>query len=120
VAKQVPVNIGFGGSHLDTQLQGILAGLAVDSMLAHVKMTAVTGASAGSDITLDGISTDDKILFAVIVHDMAAATPSFSSVDIAQTSELHVDDDDVIHCSVDTTDCEVFVLWVDKSTAQVN
>lgn len=112
---RIPWNFGRGGTGIERKAKQILNSLADDDLLAYVNVNAVTGAAANAQITLTGITTSDKVLFAIINHGMKAATPAYVSTDIAATGEISIPVAGKVKLTFDTTNAEVFVVWVDKS-----
>jgi len=78
---------------------------------AAVKMNALAGASAASDITLTGVTTSDTLLF--VMHSAATtAAPD----DITDETTI-TDTNDIQASTTDTSSGIVLVVWYDQSAA---
>ena len=129
MATQIPANIGWGGSGIDTTLKTLLDGLATDAKLAQLKVSAgATGASASTNIAIAGLAVDDILVGAIVIDGMGASTPSFSAVQIVGTAGVSIgmsgDATPVAvagyaRLDIDTTDALVYLVYSDISARNV-
>jgi len=105
--------VGWGGAHIDKTLETILTGLATDGKLSHLKLSLVNGATAGTAITLTGITADDVFLGAVA---FAGAGTDVTDVSLISSATLGTDS---ITFAVDTSGAKVLVFWVDVDARTV-
>ena len=104
--------IGWGAAFID-RLNSVLSGIVADTKLSQLKLSLVSGATAGTEITVTGITENDVFIGAVV---FAGAGTDVTDVSLITEATLG---EDSITFGVDTSDSKVLIFWVDVDARNV-